>query len=108
MKKSTLKLLSALITPSLAMAAWGETHSVGQKDKAFTTQKLTIKVGESVQFVNNDPFFHNVFSLSDAKVFDLGSYPEGEFRTVAFETPGTVEVECAIHPNMIMTIEVQD
>lgn len=84
-----------------------ETFEVGQKDKSFTTKSLTVSVGDTVKFVNNDPFFHNVFSLSDAKFFDLGSYPKGESKSVTFDQAGTVEVECAIHPEMLMTIEVK-
>lgn len=81
---------------------------VGQKNKAFTVDELTIKKGDSVDFLNEDPFFHNVFSLSDAKLFDLGSFPQGESRTVVFEEAGEVEVECAIHPDMLMTIHVTE
>ena len=62
--------------------------------------KLTVKVGDTVKFVNNDAFFHNVFSLSDAALFDLGSFPKGESKSVTFEESGVVEVECAIHPDM--------
>lgn len=91
-----------------ANAAIGETYEVGQKDKKFTQDELSIKVGDTVKFTNNDPFFHNVFSLSDAEMFDLGSYPQGESRDVKFTTPGEVEVECAIHPEMRMTIKVQE
>ncbi len=61
-----------------------------------------------MKFINNDPFFHNVFSLSDTEMFDLGSYPQGESRDVTFNTPGVVEVECAIHPEMHMTIQVKE
>ena len=82
-------------------------YEVGQKNKAFTTKELNIKVGEVVKFTNQDTFFHNVFSLSDPKTFDLGSYPKGQFKTVTFDTPGKVEVECAIHPKMQMIINVQ-
>ena len=84
-----------------------ETYEVGQKNKAFTESSMAIKVGDTVKFTNNDPFFHNVFSLSDAKFFDLGSYPQGESKDVTFEDAGTIDVECAIHPEMIMTIEVK-
>lgn len=84
-----------------------ETFEVGQKDKAFTQTSLTVKVGDTVSFKNEDPFFHNVFSLSDAKLFDLGSYPQGVARDVIFDVAGDVEVECAVHPEMIMIIKVQ-
>lgn len=80
---------------------------VGQKNKEFTTKEITIKQGDVVRFKNEDPFFHNVFSLSDAKFFDLGSFPQGEHKDVKFEEKGEVEVECAIHPNMKMKIKVE-
>jgi len=85
---------------------------VEQKDKTFVYKgtkatTLKIKVGPTIQFKNLDPYFHNVFSLSDTKLFDLGSYPQGQSRSVTFDKPGTVEVECAIHPLMKMTVEVK-
>ena len=85
-----------------------ESHEVGQKDKAFTVSELTVKKGDKVKFINLDPFFHNVFSLSDAALFDLGSFPENEYKEVTFEEAGEVEVECAIHPNMRMVIKVEE
>ena len=97
-----------LFLTCFCISASAETHELGQKDKAFTAATMAIKVGDSVKFVNGDPFFHNIFSLSDAMLFDLGSFPQGESKTVVFEEPGEVEVECAIHPNMRMTIDVQE
>ena len=66
-----------------------------------------MKVGDAVNFKNADPFNHNIFSLSDVKSFDLGSYPQGQSRKVVFDKPGTVEVECALHPQMKLQVEVQ-
>jgi plastocyanin len=80
--------------------------TVLQKDKAFSTKKLAVKVGDTVKFQNDDPFSHNVFSLSDAKSFDLGSYGKGGAKNVVFDKPGTVEIECAVHPDMKMVVEV--
>lgn len=80
---------------------------IDQKDKRFSTQEVKIRVGDTVKFVNSDGFFHNVFSLSDTKTFDLGSYPKGQSRTVKFDKPGEVEVECAIHPEMKMRVKVE-
>ena len=82
-------------------------HEVGQKNKQFTKKELTINVGDTVSFPNQDPFFHNVFSLSEVKTFDLGSYPKGETKKLVFEKAGKIDVECAIHPNMQMTITVK-
>jgi plastocyanin len=106
MKLTTMILsVSLLVQGSLAFA---ETHEVGQKNKEFTISALTLKKGDKVKFINQDAFFHNVFSLSDAAMFDLGSFPEGQFKEVAFDEVGRVEVECAIHPNMKMVINVEN
>ena len=80
---------------------------VSQKNKQFDPKSTSIKVGDSVDFRNDDSFNHNVFSLSDTKTFDLGSYPNGASKKISFDKPGKVEVECAIHPDMKMTIEVK-
>ena len=90
----------------------GEDYVVEQKDKEFVYKgakvaTLKIKVGDVVEFRNTDPYFHNVFSLSDVKMFDLGSYPQGKSKTVKFDKPGKVEIECAIHPQMHMIVEVK-
>jgi plastocyanin len=95
----------AIIAQQTAYA--GETHVVGQKNKGFTVSHLVIKQGDTVDFKNQDPFFHNIFSLSDVKTFDLGSYPKNESRSVTFSEPGIIEIECAIHPTMHMTIQVE-
>ena len=78
-----------------------------QKNKAFSKTEITIKAGDTVKFPNDDPFFHNIFSLSETQMFDLGSYPQGESREVTFSTPGVVEVECAIHPQMRANIVIE-
>lgn len=80
---------------------------IDQKDKQFSKKAVKIKVGDVIEFRNSDPFAHNLFSLSDVKSFDLGSYPQGQSRKVTFDKPGKVEVECSIHPDMQMTVEVE-
>lgn len=96
-------IVSAFFTAGLSAAE----HEVGQKNKAFTVESLKIKAGDIVSFPNYDSFFHNVYSLSPVKIFDLGSYPKGQTQKVKFEKPGKVTVQCAIHPDMKMTIDVQ-
>ena len=102
-----ITLAAALAAACAAGAVLAAGMEVGQKDKEFTVKKLTVKVGDSVSFPNLDPFFHNVFSLSPAKTFDLGSYAKGETRSITFDKAGNIEVECAIHPSMKMVIEVK-
>jgi hypothetical protein len=55
---------------------------------------------------NRDPIFHNVFSLSKTKTFDLGNCRQNETRSVAFPKPGIVQVYCHLHPNMAASIVV--
>jgi len=103
-----LAIGSVLIVALLALArpAMGAEHVVTQKGKAFSVKKLGVKLGDSVKFLNEDPFSHNVFSLSDAKSFDLGSYGLGASKNVVFDKAGTVEIECAVHPDMKLVIEI--
>ena len=100
--------LAAAVSLMLAAgtAAAAEEHVVAQKNKSFSIKKLTVKVGDSVKFVNEDSFAHNVFSLSAVKSFDLGSFGNGGSKTVTFDKPGKVEIECAVHPDMRMDVEV--
>jgi plastocyanin len=100
-----LSAVTALLV-AYSMPAHAGDHPVGQAKKAFTVQVLKAKVGDTVTFKNDDEFAHNVFSLSESQSFDLGSYKKGETRQVKLAAPGTIEVECAIHPEMKMKIEV--
>jgi len=103
------KLNKAMVCAAVLLAtgsAMATEHVITQKGKAFSTKKLSIKLGDAVKFVNEDPFSHNVFSLSDAKSFDLGSYGQGGAKSITFDKPGTIEVECAVHPDMKLVIEV--
>ncbi|MGA9406157.1 MAG: carboxypeptidase regulatory-like domain-containing protein [Bacteroidota bacterium] len=77
-----------------------------QRDMVFRPLVLPILVGTTVDFPNSDPLFHNVFSLSQAKEFDLGRYPKGEKKSVLFDKPGIVSVYCEIHSYMFATILV--
>ena len=105
---SNLKMpLVFMVAAMITLPVFAKDFEVTQKDKKFSMQKLTVSVGDTVSFKNEDPFSHNIFSLSDTKTFDLGSYPQGQSKKVTFDKPGTVEVECAIHPDMKLTIEVK-
>jgi plastocyanin len=80
--------------------------TITQKNRHFDPELDVIPVGSTVSFPNDDPIFHNVFSLSKVKEFDLGYYPKGETRTVKFDRPGIVQVFCHIHPDMNAAIVV--
>jgi plastocyanin len=71
-----------------------------QKNKSFQPSLLVIPAGGQVEFPNQDPFFHNVFSLFDGKRFDLGLYESGTTQFVKFDKPGISFIFCNIHPQM--------
>ena len=71
-----------------------------QQNKKFIPGVLPVLVGTTVDFPNNDNTWHNVFSKSEAKEFDLGLYPAGERRSVTFHKPGIARILCNVHPNM--------
>jgi plastocyanin len=66
------------------------TAQIVQQNRRFLPDILWIPAGSTVSFPNLDPIFHNVFSLSKPKEFDLGNYPKDHTRTVVFPKPGVV------------------
>jgi plastocyanin len=76
------------------------TKRITQKGAVFSPHVLPILVGTTVEWPNNDDIFHNVFSISDTKQFDLGLYKHPELKRVTFEKPGRVDVFCSIHTAM--------
>ena len=71
-----------------------------QRNETFVPHVLAITTGTTVDFPNSDKFYHNVFSLSKTKTFDLGRYAAGRARQVRFDRPGIVRVFCDIHSHM--------
>ena len=70
---------------------------LGQK---FVPRVLAIVAGQAVEFHNSDNVYHNIFSYSPPKKFDLGRYPKGKSRSVTFVKAGAVQVYCDIHSDM--------
>ena len=73
---------------------------LAQKGQAFVPRVLPVLAGTRIDFPNEDPIYHNVFSVSPAKRFDLGKYSRGKSKSVVFEKPGRINVYCDIHSNM--------
>ncbi len=73
-----------------------------QKHLAFVTPLLPVHVGTKVEFPNQDDTFHNIFSFSPVKRFDLGRYrpEERPIPSQVFDTPGSVTLRCDIHEHM--------
>jgi plastocyanin len=71
-----------------------------QRNETFLPHVLAVDAGTLVDFPNSDSTYHNVFSLSKAKRFDLGRYARGKSKSVRFDRPGVVRVFCDIHSHM--------
>ena len=71
-----------------------------QRNETFVPHVLPIVAGTTVDFPNSDHTYHNVFSLSKTKTFDLGRYAVGRTKSVRFDRPGIVRVFCEIHSHM--------
>ncbi len=93
--------------PGRASAAPGRA-TVRQVGEMFAPRVVAVSTGSMVEFPNDDPFFHDVFSLSRAATFDLGRYPRGESRTRRFDRSGLVKVFCHFHSHMTALIRVFD
>jgi len=82
--------------------------TVVMKGKAFAPRIVVVPVGGTVVFPNEDPIFHNAFSVSGENRFDLALYKRPKVGTFTFQHPGVVKVYCNIHPQMSAVILVRD
>ena len=85
-------------------------RQMSQRDLAFEPALLPVQVGTKVEFPNFDDTYHDVFSFSPAKRFDLGRYrPDAKpVPAQTFDTPGLVTLRCDIHEHMRALILVLD
>src|SRR5262245_48167591 len=100
---SLLTLFSVLVFGAMPITE----HTVLQSNKAFSQAELTIKPGDKVVFKNDDTVTHNVFSVSKGAEFNLKTQAPGTSNAVPFNTEGTVEIRCAIHPKMKLIVNVK-
>jgi plastocyanin len=82
------------------------TATIEQVNRRFVPDLSVVPLGSTVSFPNRDAIFHNVFSLSKPKTFDLGNYPKGRTRSVTLTQTGIIYVNCHLHPNMSATVVV--
>jgi len=78
------------------------TKQVTQKDLTFIPALLPVRVGTKVEFPSLDDTYHNIFSYSPAKRFDLGRYRPDErpVPSQVFDKQGLVTLRCDIHEHM--------
>ena len=98
-RRRSVVYLEAAPQPAFDLPAPGRAV-LDQRNESFVPYVLAVTVGSTVDFPNSDRTYHNVFSLSKARRFDLGRYPRGASRSVRFDKPGVVRVFCEIHSQM--------
>lgn len=94
--------------PARGGGGGGGSRKMVQESKRFSPRVLIVPREGTVDFPNNDPIFHNVFSVSGGNRFDLGLYRSGATKSRAFGEPGLVRVYCNIHPQMVGFVMVVD
>ena len=95
------QIILSLSTISMLAAA---NHIVDQKNKTFIPHELHIKVGDTITFKNSDPFAHNAYTDDEENEFDIGMQRPGKDISVKIKVAGSFNVECAIHPNMLLEV----
>jgi plastocyanin len=103
-----LALLALAISTGLSVGALAANQMIHQQGRVFSSESVTLKKGEALTFVNDDTVPHNIISTSKGNEFNLGSQPPGTSTDVTFKETGDVQVICAIHPRMKMSVKVTD
>jgi plastocyanin len=99
-------LLSAVAAASAVVCIEAAAHSVSQKGKSFAPATMNVRVGDTLTFQNDDDVTHNAFSTSKGNEFNSKVQLPGNASNVSFKEAGTVEVRCAFHPKMKLTVVV--
>ena len=95
-------LLLAATTP-----AWAADQRVSQNGRSFSTREITVRAGDTVQFVNDDEFIHQIYVEGTEFTFDSPESEPGNTIAVKFPASGDYEVHCHIHPKMALIVHVQ-
>lgn len=85
------------VTDVVAPAAPGTIRELWLRDKQYATRVNVVVVGTTVRWVNDDPIYHNVFSVTPREPFDLGSFKSGFEPSRAFDAPGPISLYCNLH-----------
>ncbi len=104
MQPTAERQMSVVYLESAPRGAFEQTETdravMDQRNETFVPHVLAVTTGTTVDFPNSDRIYHNVFSLSKTRSFDLGRYPVGRSKSVRFDRPGIVRVFCDIHSHM--------
>jgi plastocyanin len=104
MLSKSVFMIGALFTAiSVAQAS---DFRISQKNQEFSQKEISIKVGDTIVFANEDNVTHNVFSASENFEFDSLMQDVGKNSPVRFTKVGVFDIRCAIHPKMKLKVTV--
>jgi plastocyanin len=101
-----LATFAAASLAGITAMAYAADTTIRQSGKVFSSESVTVKKGDSLTFLNDDSIAHNVMSSSKGNEFNLGAQAPGASTPVTFKEVGDVQVVCAIHPRMKMSVKV--
>jgi plastocyanin len=84
----------------------GASFTMTTRSKTVVPHILAVPAGSTINFPNEDPISHNLFSLTPVHTFDVGLYRKGPGKAEKFDTPGVVNIYCNVHPNMSAVVHV--
>jgi plastocyanin len=102
------KLVSmTLVSIALGSSLFAAEHIIEQKKKKFIPSSIEVKVGDTIRFKNYDPFAHNAYTDDEANEFDIGMQSTNQDAVVTIKAAGEFNIECAIHPNMLLKVKAK-
>lgn len=104
----SLKIILSVAFLSGVVSAYAASKTISEKGKVFSEAEISVKKGETVNFLNDDNIVHNVMSTSAGNEFNVGAVKPGISTPVTFKNAGDVLVICAIHPSMKMHVKVTE
>jgi len=97
--------VSGLIAGVLAAEAWAATvWKVSQRGRNFQVEEIRIVPGDTIEFLNDDEYLHQIYVKGPDMNFDSAEQAPGQVISLRFRSSGTFEVRCRIHPKMLLTV----
>jgi plastocyanin len=102
---TAIAVIFALLLPAAAASA--EDITISQKNKRFAPKRAEVKVGDTLLFVNDDRYAHNLYSETPGHEFNVRKMMPGDQHSLKLKKNGTFEIRCVIHPRMKMTVSAE-
>jgi plastocyanin len=99
--------VGALVAAFLITGAFAATRTIIQIDRSFKPGEIVISAGDTLEFVNQDEFIHQIYVDSDQISYDSAEQPPGQTISIAFPKTGDFPVRCHIHPKMLLIVHVK-